>query len=114
MGDRPQPPDEELKATYERAIQDGRRLYQESMRFTVREPPNGSIQSLYRVVTGYCKTATDYETEMAANNLSTGGVLFVDVSSRKKWAETAYSHHVSGRTGLLLVHEIAKDRSVEF
>ena len=110
MGDREQPPDEELKATYERAIEDGRRLHQESKRFTVREPPRGTIQSLYRVETGYCTTATDYETEMAANNLSTGGVLYVDVTSRKKKAETAYSHHVSGRTGLLLVNEIAKDR----
>ena len=111
MGDRRQmPSDLELQRTYEKAIDDGKRLHEESIRFALREPPQGSIQALYDVETGYFRAAPEYNEKLLGYNVSAGGSLFVEVYSRKHYWEAAYIHHISGRTGLLVASDVYKNR----
>ena len=113
MGERQQPSDERLQRTYEAALVQGRKLFHDLRNSILRPCTDRLLCDCYEIETGYLRTESAIAGEISKWNLNASGQTFVEVySPGREEYDAAYSFHVSGRGGLLLVNEIHKSRDV--
>lgn len=111
--ERKQPSDIQLRQTYLHAIRKGRELFRELKSFRVRPSSDQLLTALYKVETGHKDGPQEISTELAFWKINIEKLLWIDVTSRgKNSTDTAYSHHVKARNGLLLTSEVDKDRDM--
>ena len=105
-----QPSDIELKAIYYQAIVKGKEPFDELRSFRVRPSSTQLLKDLYHVESGSISVDRAISDAFVRKYIKLPSLKWVEISSAKKNREAAYSHHVSGDAGLLVVNEIHKDR----
>ena len=109
-----QPSDIELRAMYEynQAIVKGKELFGELRSFRVRPSPSQLLKDLYHVESGSISAERAVPDDFVREYIKLASLKYVDISSPRagKGLDAAYSHYVSGDTGLLVVNEIYKNR----
>ena len=108
-----EPTDAELREVSQRCIEKGRQLHEELKSWNETDVLDyASMQELYSVSKGYLDTPNGILEELKSMNVNPASMLWVDITSKKKHSDTAYSHRANGRDGFLMIWENKKSNDV--